>query len=244
MTAAARAGGARARRPSSQSDRGAERTGPTTQQQHAVDWLRRAIVTGLLRPGERIGQDEVAERIGASIVPVREALRMLEVEGQVTYVPRRGYFVTELRIEDLREIYALRELLERRAVLHALPGIDDDAIERMEQAARACAAAASKGDVARELEENRRLHFALIDSPDQPHTIRTIRGLWDATEAYRALYYNNPQERAAADDAHRRILAAVRARDGERLVAELDAHRTRALETLGRILAPAEGAER
>ncbi|MCW2952308.1 MAG: transcriptional regulator, GntR family [Conexibacter sp.] len=209
---------------------------PATTQQHAVAWLRHAIVTGALRPGDRIGQDDVAERIGVSLIPVREALRVLEGEGQVTYVARRGYFVAELRIADLREIYGLREQLERRAVLHALPGFDAITVARLEEAAAACEAAAASGDVARELEHNRRFHFTLIDAADQPHTIRVLRGLWDATEAYRALYYNLPEERQAADDAHRRILAAVRARDGERLVAELDAHRARALATLARIL--------
>jgi DNA-binding FadR family transcriptional regulator len=75
-------------------------------QEHALEWLRRAIVAGELRPGERVGQDEVAERIGVSIVPVREALRVLEQEGQLTYIPRRGYFVVDLRVADLEEIYA------------------------------------------------------------------------------------------------------------------------------------------
>jgi len=212
------------------------RDGPVTTQQHAVDWLRRAIVTGALAPGDRIGQDDVAERIGVSLIPVREALRVLEGEGQVTYIPRRGYFVTELRIADLREIYGLREVLEKRAALAALPLIDADAIARMEEAGRACAAAAASGNVARELEQNRRFHFGLFEVADQPHTIRVIRGLWDATEAYRALYYNVPEERDAAVAAHVRILDAVRARDGDLLVAELDDHRARALERLGAIL--------
>ena len=144
-----------------------------------------------LRPGERVGQDEVAERIGVSIVPVREALRVLEQEGQLTYIPRRGYFVVDLRVEDLEEIYALREVLESRAVRQALPTIDDVALQRIELAARDCAAAAAAGDVAGALEANRRFHFAILDSPDQPHAMRLIRLLWDSTEAYRALYYNS-----------------------------------------------------
>ena len=83
-------------------------TAPDTTQQHAVEWLRQAIVAGDLKPGERIPQEEIAERIGVSLIPVREALRVLEGEGQVTYRPRRGYAVTVLRIEDLTEIYELR----------------------------------------------------------------------------------------------------------------------------------------
>lgn len=211
-------------------------TRPGTTAQHALDWLRAAIIDGELKPGGRIRQDEVAERIGVSIGPVREALRALEQEGQVTYVARRGYFVTELRAADLVEIYGLRKLLEERAVRVAVPGLDDDALDRVEMAARDCADAAGTGDVAAELEANRRFHFGLFESPDQPHLIRLIRQLWDSTEAYRALYYNSPEERHASIDAHDRILAALRARDIERLVTELDTHRDRALRILLEIL--------
>jgi DNA-binding GntR family transcriptional regulator len=217
-------------------------TAPDTTQQHAVDWLRRAIVSGDLKPGERIPQEEVAERIGVSLIPVREALRVLEGEGQVTYRPRRGYAVTVLRMEDLVEIYELRRVLEGQAVRRALPDVDDAAIARMTHSANECSEAAAAGHISRELDANRRLHFALFEHPSQPHALRLIRLLWDSTEAYRALYYTLPSERAAADAAHRRILAAVRARDADAVVAELDAHRQRALEAVSEILIAADAA--
>jgi DNA-binding GntR family transcriptional regulator len=208
-----------------------------TAQQHALDWLRRAIVTGELRPRQRVNQEDVAERIGLSVAPVREALRALEQEGQVTYLPRRGYFVTELRMADLEEIYALRRVLEGRAAREALPAIGPDALARIEAAAADCGAAAAAGDVAGELAANRRFHFAILAAPGNPHAMRMIRMLWDSTEAYRALYYNSPEERDRSLEAHERILAALRARDADRLVAELDAHRDRALVVLREVLA-------
>jgi DNA-binding GntR family transcriptional regulator len=212
--------------------------GPGTTAQHALEGLRRAIVGGQLRPGQRVGQEEIAERLGVSLAPVREALAVLEQEGQLTYRPRRGYFVTELRVEDLREIYALRELLENRAATRALPGIDEESLQRIELAARDCVAAAEQGDVSAELDANRRFHFALLESPEQTHALRLIRLLWDSTETYRAMYYNSPAARAESLEAHKRILAAVRDGDGKRLIAELDAHRERALERLTETLAP------
>lgn len=212
------------------------RAGLGTAQQHAVDGLRALIVAGELRPGDRANQEDLAARFGLSVAPVREALRVLEQEGQVTYLPRRGYFVTELRLSDLREIYELRRLLEDRAARRALEDIDDEAVERIRRAAGDCLEAAQAGDVAAELEANRRFHFAILDSPAQPHAMRLIRLLWDSTEAYRALYYNAPEERTRSIEAHDAIIDAVVARDPDRLVAELDAHRDRALDVLGAIL--------
>ena len=176
-----------------------------TAQEHAVQWLRRLIVAGALQPGQRVNQEDLAERIGVSVAPVREALRVLEQEGQVTYRPRRGYFVTELRSDDLREIYELRRLLEGRAVRLALPGLDDDALDRILRAEATVSTGPQTGDVAAELAANRRFHFGMSESPSQPHPIRVIRLLWDSTVAYRALYYNSPDERRRSIEAHDRI---------------------------------------
>jgi DNA-binding GntR family transcriptional regulator len=196
-------------------------------------------VAGELRPGARIGQDEFAQAIGVSIAPVREALRILEQEGQVTYLPRRGYFVTALEIADLEEIYALRALLEDRAARHALATLDEIELERITLAAGDFVDAVDAVDVAAALEANRRFHLAILDTPDQPHTMRVIRQLWDSTEAYRALYYNLEKERRSAIGAHERILGALRERDPKRLMSELAGHRERALTVLREVLAPA-----
>jgi DNA-binding GntR family transcriptional regulator len=208
-----------------------------TAQQHATDALRALIVRGELRPGQRVNQEDLATQLGLSVAPVREALRVLESEGQLTYLPRRGYFVTELRFADLQEIYELRAILEERAARRALPALDDAALQRIVEAAQDCVDAAEAGDVAGELAANRRFHFAILAAPGQPHAMRVIRLLWDSTEAYRAMYYNSPAERHESVAAHERILEALRQHDADRLVAELSAHRTRALDVLGAILA-------
>jgi DNA-binding GntR family transcriptional regulator len=215
---------------------GVRRAVPSTAQQHAVDSLRWLIVSGALRPRERVNQEAIAEEIGLSIAPLREALRVLEQEGQVTYLPRRGYFVTELDFADLEEIYHLRQILEEQVARIALPRLDDEALDRIIEAGRACASAAEHGDVAAELAANRQFHLAILEPSGRPHHLRLIRLLWDSTEAYRAMYYNLPEERRASLEAHDRIVAALRARDADRLVAELDDHRERALRVLAAIL--------
>ncbi|OLT48939.1 GntR family transcriptional regulator [Saccharomonospora sp. CUA-673] len=211
-------------------------TAPNTTAQHALADLRRAIVAGELRPGQRVRQEEVAARLDMSLAPVREALRVLEQEGQVEYRPRRGYFITALDVADLVEIYALRQVLEERAARAAVPVLDGDALERITLAERDCAEAAARGDVVAELAANRRFHFGILDAPGQVHTMRLIRLLWESTESYRALYYNAPEERERTVDDHTRILEAVRARDVDTVVRLLDAHRQRALDVLTGVL--------
>jgi DNA-binding GntR family transcriptional regulator len=210
--------------------------GPGTAAQHALEGLRRALIAGELGPGDRVRQEDLAEAMGVSLSPVREALAVLEQEGQVTYLPRRGYFVTELDVAQVREIYELRDVLEERAARRALPLLEEDALRRIELAAHDCAEAAGAGDVAAELEANRRFHFAILGSPDQVHALRLIRLLWDSTETYRALYYNSPQSRDESLQAHERILEALRAGEAERLLAELADHRHSALTQLEAIL--------
>lgn len=209
---------------------------PATSGRHALDGLRRAIAAGELRPGERVRQEEVATALGVSVAPVREALATLEQEGQLTYRPRRGYFVAELDLAELEEIYGLRRLLEERAARAALPALDAEAVERIAAAARECEEAADGGDVAAELAANRRFHFGILDGPGQAQTLRLIKLLWDSTEVYRAIYYNSPEARRSSLEAHERILTALRDRDADRLVAELDAHRAEALAALGAVL--------
>jgi DNA-binding GntR family transcriptional regulator len=213
-----------------------EASRPATTAQQVLESLRHGLVSGMLRPGQRVNQEDVAVRLGVSVAPVREALRVLEQEGQLVYRPRRGYFVTELRIEDLEEIYELRRVLEERLARLALPVLDDATLRRVRTAAEECELAGESADVSRELAANRTFHFGLLESAGQPHTMRMIRLLWDSTEAYRAIYYNSPAERRRAAKAHKRIIAAVAARDPDRLVAELDAHRDRALAVLRDIL--------
>ena len=192
--------------------------------------LRQAILDRELKPGDKVRQEEVAKRLGVSVIPVREALRVLAGEAQVTYRPRQGYVVAELDVRDLAEVYRLRELLEAEAVRVALPHLQDGDVDRIAALFEQVAVAGTISDA---MKANRRAHFVLFEAAGLPILLRHIGMLWDSTEAYRALYYSS----TSVDDEHRAIVAALRRRDADRVLELLNAHRRHALDALTAALA-------
>jgi DNA-binding GntR family transcriptional regulator len=209
---------------------------PPTAQEAVLAELRRTILEGELAPGAQILQDRIAEQLGVSRVPVREALKMLEGEGQVSYAPHRGYFVTELDAAELMEVYQIRDILEAEAVTRALPHLGDDDYERMEEAVDDMEAAERESDIVALTAANRRFHFALMEPCGMPRLLRIIRQLWDSTDPYRSVYFGHEQHRKTVRQEHRAILGAVRNRNADELVRELTEHRLHAVESLRTIL--------
>ena len=115
----------------------------------ALSAIRQAILNGDLKPGQRLVEGEIAEQLGISRAPVREALRQLETEGLVVSIPHRGTFVAELSPADLWEIYTLRAALERLAVRIVTEKASPDVLARLEKAVADMAEAAHTGDLTR-----------------------------------------------------------------------------------------------
>lgn len=210
---------------------------PPTAQEAVLAELRRSIVSGGLKPGEQILQDALAERYGVSRVPLREALKILEGEGQVTYQPHRGYFVTELDVDDLREVYRIRDLLESEAARLAVPQLSEADLDRLAEAADSVDRADQSGDLVAMTAANRDFHFTLLAGAGMPRLVRLSRVLWDATDAYRSLYYANADHRRLVHDEHRSVVAAARAHDAEEVVRLLRAHREHAVTAVAAALA-------
>lgn len=209
---------------------------PPTAQEAVLVALRQAIVSGELKPGEQVRQEALAERFGVSRVPLREALKILEGEGSVAYLPRRGYFVAELSLADLLEVYRIRELLEAEAVRVGLDRLTDADLAELAEAVEACEQAGRQGDLVSMTVQNRRLHFVVFRAAGMSRLERQIRILWDATDVYRSLYYSSAANREAVWAEHRAIVDAVRARDVEATIALLDEHRAHAVSHLQGLL--------
>lgn len=209
---------------------------PLTAQEAVLVELRRFIATGRLRPGQQIVQEALAVQLGVSRVPLREALKILEGEGQVTYVAHRGYFVTELSLSDLLEVYRIREILESEAITIAVPLMTAEDIDRLEEAEHDVQAAAAIADVVAMASANRRFHFALIEACGLPRLVRLIGLLWDATEVYRSVYFSEEHNRKLVEAEHEAVVSAVRAGDAATTLGVLAEHREHAIIALRPVL--------
>lgn len=205
---------------------------PPTAQEAVLAEMRRMLLTGELAPGSPVRQESVADRLGVSRVPVREALKVLEGEGAVVHEPHKGYVVAELSVEDLVEVYRLRELLEAEAIRVAVPRLTDADVEAIVMSAREVDAAGRAGDTARMTESNREFHFLLFDAAGMPRLSRTLRQLWDATDVYRAVYFSGGANRTRVRNDHAELVAALRARDVRRALAAQKAHRDASVATV------------
>ncbi|MBT8445808.1 MAG: GntR family transcriptional regulator [Gammaproteobacteria bacterium] len=208
---------------------------PKTAQEAVLREIRVRLLDGRIQPGEAIRPDVFGAELGVSAVPVREALRILEGEGQVGYRPHRGYLVNKLEIDDLKEIHRVRELLEEEAVRCAMPRITPEHIARMGELLREMAPV--QDDVVAIKAANRRFHFTLMEAAGMPHLIRLISWLWDASEPYCSLYFMRPENQAEVDAEHQGIMTAIESGDVEATIEQLNIHRRHALKVLERGLA-------
>lgn len=209
---------------------------PSTAQGVVLAQLRQMIVNGDLAPGDPIRQDAVAERLNISRLPLREALKVLEGEGQVVYWPHRGYRVRKLSIEDLLEVYRLRELLESEAVRESVAKMSDDQLTRIVQAESEFERAHALDDVTAMMATNRLFHFTILEGALMPRLMQFVRILWDSTDAYRSIYYYDARNRRLVIREHRATIRAIKSGDAEKVVQLLNGHRDSAILAVRRVV--------
>lgn len=185
--------------------------------------LRDAIFDGHLPPGTPIRQETVARELGTSRIPVREALRRLEVEGLVAIVPHRSARVATLDFEECLEIYKIRERIEPLAFAESVGRLGEDALAT---AGRLCEEIeASVGDLNRWIDLDRRFHLVCYAAAP-PRLSRLIVGFWHTTQKYRRILLQTltPDDYRAYHREHRLIVRALAERDVEAGEAFVRAH--------------------
>jgi len=190
--------------------------------------LRSAILDGALRPGERIGQRRFAQEFGSSPVPVREALRLLQAEGLVVMLPNAGARVARLDLDDLVEIYRIRECLEPLAMEYSVPLLSEHDLRELEAYSVDIEATGSGDDRTAWMELDRQFHM-LAMSAAPTRLLRMIEPLWNGSWYYRRLYLNLPEVYEIAQQEHRLLLEAARSRrhNDAALICSMHIRRTR-----------------
>jgi DNA-binding GntR family transcriptional regulator len=214
----------------------AARASKVTTQDLVLTSLREAILTGVLGPGARLRQEDLAERFGTSRIPVREALRALEYEGLVTSEPNRGFTVSELDADDVEEVYDLRIVLEAHAVRVALPLLTDEDINELETLFQAMANATGPDE---QLAARERFYIRLYSVSGRPRLVGLIARL--RQEVARSLRWPTLQHAPAHHD---RFWEAVKEGDADRAAAQLAGHYQRVAVLIRRYLREAEARER
>jgi DNA-binding GntR family transcriptional regulator len=190
---------------------------------------RHRILSGEYPPGSRLPVHMLAEESGASLIPVREALRILEAERLVESFPNRGARVTPLSLDDMRDLYSVRTLLETETLRRARPLEPDDVIQLTELLDRMQEAVAAD-DIDLMMLLHRQYHFALYTRTDSSWMPHIIDVLWKHAERYQRLALAFRHD--GADLEHRSVLEALARGDNERAAEDLRSH----LETTARLV--------
>ncbi|MHB0970376.1 MAG: GntR family transcriptional regulator [Thermoanaerobaculia bacterium] len=186
-----------------------------------ADRLRSDILEGKARPGEWLRQERLAQEIGASQMPVREALKRLAAEGLVEHVPYRGVRVVEFSVEDVEDLYACRVFIEGMAARYAAANITDEEVRELRDLHERMLACETPRELPEYRELNRRFHTLLFSASRRSYLIRTLGQLWAAFPTM--LWSNIPHAATASapgrDEAdareHEAIVQALAARDPE-----------------------------
>ncbi len=181
------------------------------------------LLRGELAPGLRLGQDEVADRLGVSKIPVREALQRLAALGLLRFETNRGAFVPRLTVADAVENYALRRALEPKLLERAVDRLSVVDLAEAEQAL---------DDDAGTADTNWRFHRALYRAADWRRGLAMVEILHAAVAPYVVLYTDALGGADDSDDEHARLLEACRRRDAPAALGLLHIHLERAERTL------------
>ena len=206
----------------------AEREEQVTALEMVLSAVRMGILSGVIEPGERLRQEELADIFDTSRIPVREALRALEYEGLVTSEPHRGFTVTTLDADHITEIYELRSLLESQAVRLAVPLLTDEDLRDLEDLYQLLESA---DDPEAALAARERFYLRLFSVSGRPRLVGLIARL--RQEVARTLRWPTLQH---ASSFHEHFFEAVKDGDAERAVNQLTAHYSRVATLIRRYL--------
>ncbi len=207
--------------------------------------LREAILSGQLKAGERLMEVQLAEEMGVSRTPVREAIRKLELEGLVVMVPRKGAYVAGISTKDITEVFEIRSALESLAAALACERITEEELEELERLLVQVAECAEKNDLETLIQVDTRFHNVLYRASRNERLAQIINNLGDQIQRFRTTSLATPGRMKEALEEHKALVEAITARDVElarRLAEEhIENAENRLMEALGKETDPSRG---
>ena len=180
--------------------------------------LRQAILKGELAPGERLMEIQLAEKLGVSRTPIREAIRKLELEGLVLMIPRKGAEVAEITEKSLRDVLEVRRALEELAVELVCEKITDEQIQDLKDAAEEFKESLKDGDITRIAEADVKFHDVIYMATDNQKLIQLLNNLREQMYRYRVEYLKRSDFHQQLIDEHEEIIETIESGQKDRAV--------------------------
>jgi len=177
--------------------------------------LRQAILTGELKPGERLMEIHLANKLGVSRTPIREAIRKLELEGLVTMIPRRGAEVAQITEKSMNDVLEIRSALDALCVELACERITQEDTGRLKQACEAFEAAVRTKDIKKIARADVELHDIIAQATGNQRLIQLINNLSEQMYRYRFEYIKDISQHQRLIDEHRMIYESIEKKDKE-----------------------------
>jgi DNA-binding GntR family transcriptional regulator len=188
--------------------------------------IRELLVAGVIKPGERVREEWLTQRLGISRPPIREAMQILIQQGLLERLPRRGARALVLSQVDIDEIYSLRAVLDHFALRLGVPAKDPALLEPMRAAVTEMRAAVAAGEHARYVDSNRQFHLALIALAGHGRLSTTYEMIMNQMQLLMSINLSreSASDREAGVKRHEVLLTAIESGDLARALAAIDSH--------------------
>ncbi|SMB89442.1 transcriptional regulator, GntR family [Thermanaeromonas toyohensis ToBE] len=177
--------------------------------------LREAIITGQLKAGERLMEVQLAEEMGVSRTPVREAIRKLELEGFVVMIPRKGAYVADISTKDIADVFEIRAALEALAAALACERITEEELEELERLLVRVAECVEKNDLETLIQVDTQFHDVLYRASRNDRLVQIINNLREQIQRFRTTSLATPGRMRETLEEHKALVEAIAARNVE-----------------------------
>ena len=186
--------------------------------------LRQAILKGELKPGERLMEIALAERLGVSRTPIREAMRKLEQEGLVVMIPRRGAQVANITEKDLNDVLEVRIALENVAIEKACARMSEEEMSRLWLAAKEFEHTITEGNLVKLAEADVAFHEIIYQASDNKRLIQVLNNMREQIYRYRVEYLKDENAYPTLIQEHRKILELLDKHEKEKVIEVMKVH--------------------